>query len=96
MSLARVLAIVGACLAALLSGCSGQSDGIVLGFSQAGMQGIWRTANTESIKEAAEKSGIQLHFTDAGSEQEEQIVAILQESESRQKSVAPRIWPFSP
>ncbi len=76
-TLAKVLAIVGACLTAILcSSCSSKDDAIVLGFSQAGMQGIWRTANTESIKEAAEKSGIQLHFTDAGSEQEEQIVAI--------------------
>jgi len=76
-TLAKGLAIVGACLTAILcSSCSSKDDAIVLGFSQAGMQGIWRTANTESIKEAAEKSGIQLHFTDAGSEQEEQIVAI--------------------
>ena len=76
MSLARILAIVGACLAALLGGCSGGSDGIVLGFSQAGTQGVWRTANSNSIKAAAESSGIQLRFMDAGSAQEEQIGAI--------------------
>ena len=76
MSLARISAIVGACLAALLSGCSGGSDGIVLGFSQAGTQGVWRTANSNSIKAAAESSGIRLQFADAGSAQEEQIGAI--------------------
>jgi simple sugar transport system substrate-binding protein len=76
MSLARILAIVGACLAALLSGCSGGSDSIVLGFSQAGTQGVWRTANSNSIKAAAESSGIQLQFADAGNAQEEQIGAI--------------------
>src|SRR5262245_4207069 len=76
MSLARILAIVGACLAALLSGCSGKSDGIVLGFSQAGTPGAWRTANSESIKSAAGSSGVQLHFSDAGTAQEEQVAAI--------------------
>lgn len=76
MSLAKILAIVGACLATLLCGCSGQGDAIVLGFSQAGIQGGWRTANSESIRAAAEKSGIQLRFADAGSGQEEQIVAL--------------------
>jgi simple sugar transport system substrate-binding protein len=76
MSLAKTLAIVFVCLAAFLCGCSSKNDSIVLGFSQAGMQGVWRTANSDSIKEAAEKSGIQLHFMDAGAEQEQQIGAI--------------------
>lgn len=76
MSLAKILAIVGACVAALLCGCSGKGDSIVLGYSQAGMQGAWRTANSESIKAAAATSGIQLHFADTGNEQAEQIVAL--------------------
>jgi ABC-type sugar transport system substrate-binding protein len=73
MSLAKMLAI--ACLA-VLCGCSGKGDSIVLGFSQAGMPGAWRTANSESIKAAAGQSGVQLHFADTGSAQEEQIVAL--------------------
>jgi simple sugar transport system substrate-binding protein len=40
------------------------------------MQGIWLTANSDSIKDAAGKSGIQLHFAEAGSAQEEQIAAL--------------------
>lgn len=76
MSLAKTLAIVGACLTALLCSCSSKDDVIVLGFSQSGMEGAWRTANSESIKDAAGKSGIQLHFADTGSEQEEQIGAL--------------------
>jgi galactofuranose transport system substrate-binding protein len=76
MSLAKTLAIVCACLTAFLYGCSTKDDAIVLGFSQGGMQGTWRTANSDSIKDAAGKSGIQLHFADAGAGQEEQIVAI--------------------
>lgn len=76
MSLAKILGIFAVCLTAFLCGCSGKNDAIVLGFSQAGMPGVWRTANSESIKAAAQTSGIRLHFADAGSGQEEQIVAI--------------------
>jgi ABC-type sugar transport system substrate-binding protein len=74
MSLAKMLAI--AFLAAALCACSGKGDSIVLGFSQAGMQGPWRTANSESIKAAAEQNGIQLQFADTGDVQEEQITAL--------------------
>jgi ABC-type sugar transport system substrate-binding protein len=70
------LAIVSACFLALLSGCGSKTDGIVLGFSQSGLQGPWRSANSESIKAAAEKNGVQLHFSDTGSTQEEQIGAL--------------------
>lgn len=76
MSLAKTLAIVCACLTTFLCSCSSKGDSIVLGFSQAGMQGIWLTANSDSIKDAAEKSGIQLRFADAGSAQEEQVAAL--------------------
>jgi ABC-type sugar transport system substrate-binding protein len=74
MSLAKLLAI--AFLAAALCACSGKGDSIVLGFSQAGTQGPWRTANSESIKAAAEQNGIQLQFADTGDVQEEQITAL--------------------
>src|SRR5438270_13818701 len=49
---------------------------ITLGFSQIGAESEWRTANTKSIKEAAETSGINLKFSDAQQKQENQIKAI--------------------
>jgi simple sugar transport system substrate-binding protein len=49
---------------------------IVLGFSQIGAESEWRTANTESIKSAAQQSGIDLKFSDAQQKQENQIKAI--------------------
>jgi galactofuranose transport system substrate-binding protein len=49
---------------------------ITLGFSQIGAESEWRTANTKSIKEAAEAAGINLKFSDAQQKQENQIKAI--------------------
>lgn len=49
---------------------------IVLGFSQVGAESGWRTANTKSIKQAAEAAGIELKFSDAQQKQENQIKAI--------------------
>lgn len=49
---------------------------IVLGFSQVGAESGWRTANTDSIKEAAAAAGIELKFSDAQQKQENQIKAI--------------------
>ncbi|NML45082.1 ABC transporter substrate-binding protein [Ramlibacter sp. G-1-2-2] len=49
---------------------------IVLGFSQIGAESEWRTANTESIKQAAKDAGIDLKFSDAQQKQENQIKAI--------------------
>src|SRR5213080_3647135 len=49
---------------------------IVLGFSQIGAESEWRTANTESIKQAAKEAGIDLKFADAQQKQENQIKAI--------------------
>ncbi|MFE9654543.1 ABC transporter substrate-binding protein [Micromonospora sp. NPDC006431] len=54
-----------------------KADGkIVLGFSQVGAESGWRTANTNSIKEAAGAAGIELKFDDAQQKQENQIKAI--------------------
>jgi simple sugar transport system substrate-binding protein len=72
---------------ATLAGCSkstpsaggDSSNGtkpIVLGFSQIGAESEWRTANTNSIKSAAEAAGIKLKFSDAQQKQENQIKAI--------------------
>lgn len=49
---------------------------IVVGFSQIGAESEWRTANTESIKQAAKDAGIELKFADAQQKQENQIKAI--------------------
>ncbi|HEX9059298.1 MAG TPA: ABC transporter substrate-binding protein [Clostridia bacterium] len=49
---------------------------IVLGFSQIGDESEWRSANTESIKAAARKEGIELIFSNALQKQENQIEAI--------------------
>ncbi|MFI9119737.1 ABC transporter substrate-binding protein [Streptomyces bikiniensis] len=55
----------------------GSSSGkLVLGFAQVGAESGWRTANTKSVREAAEKAGITLKFSDAQQKQENQIKAI--------------------
>lgn len=67
-----------------LAGCGGAKQEtakpvdkkIVLGFSQIGAESEWRTANTESIKSAAQAAGIELKFSDAQQKQENQIKAI--------------------
>jgi simple sugar transport system substrate-binding protein len=56
---------------------SGSGDKqITMGFSQIGAESEWRTANTESIKQAAQDAGIKLQFSDAQQKQENQIKAI--------------------
>ncbi|MFD7628644.1 ABC transporter substrate-binding protein [Streptomyces sp. NPDC059851] len=55
----------------------GSPDGkLVLGFAQVGAESGWRTANTKSVREAAEKAGVTLKFSDAQQKQENQIKAI--------------------
>jgi galactofuranose transport system substrate-binding protein len=49
---------------------------LVVGYAQLGAESEWRTANTASIKEAAEELGIELKFSDAQQKQENQIKAI--------------------
>lgn len=83
----RVFAAL-AILAALVSlgGCSksetsapaagGGDQDITLGFSQIGAESEWRTANTNSIRTAADEAGIKLKFSDAQQKQENQIKAI--------------------
>jgi galactofuranose transport system substrate-binding protein len=48
----------------------------VMGFAQIGAESEWRTAETNSIKDAAAKAGITLKFSDAQQKQENQIKAI--------------------
>lgn len=49
---------------------------IVLGFAQLGDESEWRTANTDSIKSAGKKAGIELKFFNAQQSQANQIKAI--------------------
>ncbi|MBV8633538.1 MAG: ABC transporter substrate-binding protein [Burkholderiaceae bacterium] len=49
---------------------------LVLGFSQVGAESEWRTANTVSIKDAAQQAGITLKFADAQQKQENQVKAL--------------------
>lgn len=72
----------------VLSGCGKKEDAaasnnnaggkksLTLGFSQIGAESAWRTANTDSIKDAAQKAGIKLVFSDAQQKQENQIKAL--------------------
>lgn len=64
---------------------------LVVGFSQIGAESGWRTANTKSIKSEAEKRGVQLKFSDAQGEQENQIRAIRSFIQQRVQYIA-----FSP
>ncbi|HEY0479359.1 MAG TPA: ABC transporter substrate-binding protein [Kofleriaceae bacterium] len=75
----RVLAIAAILVSAVaLTGSSVRADKkkITLGFAQIGAESEWRTANTKSIKEAADAAGINLKFSDAQQKQENQIKAI--------------------
>jgi ABC-type sugar transport system substrate-binding protein len=74
----RLSAIAAVMISALaMTGSSARADKkITLGFSQIGAESEWRTANTKSIKEAAEAAGINLKFSDAQQKQENQIKAI--------------------
>lgn len=49
---------------------------ITMGFAQVGAESGWRSANTTSIQEAAEEAGVELKFSDAQQQQENQIQAI--------------------
>jgi simple sugar transport system substrate-binding protein len=84
--LATFLAVA---MMAVMAGCGGGGGGtaqnsggasgdkkITMGFSQIGAESEWRTANTESVKQAAKDAGIELQFSDAQQKQENQIKAI--------------------
>jgi galactofuranose transport system substrate-binding protein len=79
MTLRRRTALSGTAAFALAAGLplgAFAQKKIVLGFSQIGAESEWRTANTESIKQAAKDAGIELKFADAQQKQENQIKAI--------------------
>ena len=49
---------------------------VIIGFAQLGAESEWRTANTNSIKETADKLRIELRFYDAQQKQDNQITAV--------------------
>src|SRR5687767_12049273 len=49
---------------------------LIVGYAQLGAESEWRAANTISIKETAEKLGVELRFSDAQQKQENQIEAV--------------------
>lgn len=49
---------------------------LIVGYVQLGAESEWRSANTASVKEAAEAAGVELRFSDAQQKQENQIKAI--------------------
>jgi ABC-type sugar transport system substrate-binding protein len=49
---------------------------LIVGFSQIGAESGWRTAETESIRSEAARRGIDLRFSDAQQQQENQIKAL--------------------
>ena len=51
-------------------------EDLVVGYAQIGAESDWRTGNTVSIKEEAERLGVELRFVDAQQKQENQIKAI--------------------
>jgi galactofuranose transport system substrate-binding protein len=49
---------------------------VIIGFAQIGAESEWRIANTNSIKETADRLGIELRFSDAQQSQDKQIEAV--------------------
>jgi galactofuranose transport system substrate-binding protein len=49
---------------------------VLIGYAQVGAESEWRVANTKSIKDTADKLGVELRFTDAQQKQDMQIEAI--------------------
>lgn len=81
----RALGWLGALLALVVS-CGGGDGGAaagggsakskVVGFAQLGAESNWRTAETRSVQDEAQRLGIELKFSDAQGQQENQIRAL--------------------
>ncbi len=72
----NVLSTIAAGLIAGVVAMPISASALTLGFAQVGAESEWRTANTQSIKDAAKAAGITLKFSDAQQKQENQIKAI--------------------
>jgi simple sugar transport system substrate-binding protein len=55
---------------------SGSLGGLTIGFSQVGSESDWRIAFTENMLAESQERGIQLLFSDAGNNQENQFAAV--------------------
>lgn len=51
-------------------------EDLIVGYAQLGAESEWRAANTISIKETAERLGVELRFLDAQQKQDNQIEAV--------------------
>lgn len=71
-----LIVIIGGVAFLMTSKTLGPPKKVVVGFSQIGAESAWRIANTESIISEAKKRGIELVFSDAQQQQENQIKAI--------------------
>ena len=81
--MAALLFLIAGCNARILATPPSQSakplktyQDLVVGFAQIGAESEWRSANTLSIKEEAERLNIELKFSDAQQKQENQILAV--------------------
>jgi simple sugar transport system substrate-binding protein len=71
-----VLILVGLVVSAIGVGAQESGEGLTIGFSQIGSESAWRTAFTNAVQAEAEARGINLLFSDAQQEQENQIAAM--------------------
>lgn len=71
-----LLILVGVIASAVGVSAQGNGEGMTIGFSQIGSESAWRTAFTNAVKAEAEARGINLLFSDAQQEQENQIAAM--------------------
>jgi len=72
-----VLILVGLIASAFSIGAQeGSGEGLTIGFSQIGSESAWRTSFTNAVIAEAEARGINLLFSDAQQEQENQIAAM--------------------
>ena len=68
--------VAAACMFAGPGSSQAQNKKITVGYAQVGAESAWRTANTKSVKDEAEKRGVDLKFADAQQKQENQIKAM--------------------
>ncbi len=64
------------CSPAAPSSSAPAEDAVLLGFAQLGSESAWRIGNSQSIKDAAQRAGVELMFENAEQSQEKQIKAI--------------------
>ncbi|MBX3064747.1 MAG: ABC transporter substrate-binding protein [Anaerolineae bacterium] len=76
LQLTAIWLLMGIAFFATTAHADGRGSGLKIGFSQVGTESDWRTAFTENILQEAQERGIQLLFSDAENNQENQITAL--------------------